>query len=253
MRYFIQFSYDGSNYHGWQVQPNASSVQAELNRCLSMLLREDIYSVGAGRTDTGVSAKMMFAHFDIEKDVDVVQLAYKLNRVLPPDIAVQCVKKVDARAHTRFDAKSRTYHYFVYTQKSPFNRHYAARFAFPLDFDLMNEAAQLLLEENDFTSFSKLHTDTKTNICHITQAQWEKIGEDEWRFEITADRFLRNMVRSIVGTLIDVGRGKISLERFKEIIKEKNRCAASESVPGNALFLVDIVYPESIWPKNEKA
>ncbi len=243
MRYFIQFSYDGRNYHGWQVQPNAHSVQAEINHALSTILREEILTTGAGRTDAGVSAKMMWAHFDCAGEIDSVQLSYKLNRFLPEDIAIQRIVLVADNAHARFDATARTYHYFIYQQKNPFYRDFAARFTSPLDFKLMNKAASLLLNVVDFTSFSKVNTDTKTNNCRVQKALWEQVGEDLWRFEITADRFLRNMVRAIVGTLIEVGRGRMTLTQFEEVIARKDRCAAADSVPGNALFLVDIQYP----------
>ncbi len=243
MRYFIQFSYDGRNYHGWQVQPNAHSVQAEINHALSTILRQEIITTGAGRTDAGVSAKMMWAHFDYTCEIDGVQLSYKLNRFLPEDIAIQRIVLVADDAHARFDATARTYHYFIYQDKNPFYRDFATRFNGPIDFDLMNKAASLLLNVIDFTSFSKVHTDTKTNNCRVQIAEWKQVDEDLWRFEITADRFLRNMVRAIVGTLIEVGRGRMTLSQFEEVIARKDRCAAADSVPGNALFLVDIQYP----------
>lgn len=247
MRYFIYLSYDGTAYHGWQIQPNAASVQAELNSALSLLLREEVLTTGAGRTDTGVHARMMVAHFDTSAEIGnggdgLADLCHKLNRILPPDISVEQIKPVPSDAHARFDAVARTYHYYIYQKKNPFRLHYAARFAFPLDFRKMNQAAEMLLSVRDFTSFSKVHTDTKTNDCNVSRAVWEEVEPGLWRFEITADRFLRNMVRAIVGTLIDVGRGKISLQQFGEIISQKDRQAASDSVPANALFLVDIAY-----------
>lgn len=247
MRYFIFLSYDGSRYHGWQIQPNATSVQEKINQSLSTLLRTEVLTIGAGRTDAGVHAHMMVAHFDISYAIDCAWLKVKLNRILPPDISVNSVRQVIADAHARFSALTRTYHYYIYRYKSPFLRHYAAQISYPLNFDLMNEAAIVLTKEHDFTSFSKLHTNTKTNICHVSQAKWYQVNDNFWRFEITADRFLRNMVRSIVGTLIEVGRGKISLEEFKKIIALKNRCAAGDSMPGNALSLVNIVYDEHIY------
>lgn len=247
MRYFIFLSYDGSRYHGWQVQPNATSVQEELNRCVSTLLRTTVSTLGAGRTDAGVHAQLMVAHFDVQQEVDCAWLTDKLNRILPPDIAVSNVRRVLPEANARFDAKARTYHYFVYTQKNPFLRQYATRITYPLDFNKMNEAAKVLLQVNDFTSFSKLHTDTKTNICRVTHAKWTEPETGLWRFEITADRFLRNMVRAIVGTLIEVGRGRISVDDFRRIIERKDRCAAGDSMPGNALALVNIVYDENIF------
>lgn len=248
MRYFIQFSYDGTAYHGWQVQPNAISVQQRLNEALSLLLRQNIETTGAGRTDTGVHAAMMVAHFDFQPQDEKVMpklsaLADKLNRILPPDIAVQEVRPVADDAHARFDAVSRTYHYRVYTGKAPFLRHYALRLHFMPDYEAMNRAAKVLLQTADFTSFSKLHTDAKTNICRVTQARWVQESPICWRFEITADRFLRNMVRAVVGTLLEVGRGKITEADFERIVAQKNRCSAGESVAGNALSLVEITYP----------
>lgn len=247
MRYFVYFAYDGTNYHGWQIQPNAVSVQEELNKALSLLLRSNIETIGAGRTDTGVHAATMVAHFDYSVIENPQKLVDKLCRVLPCDISVSDIRRVTDDANSRFDALSRTYHYNVYFKKNPFLRHYAVRLFYQPDFDLMNEAAHRLLSVSDFTSFSKLGTDVKTNICHVTHAEWVQVNKEVWRFEITANRFLRNMVRAIVGTLLDVGRHKISLSDFNEIIEKKNRCAAGESVPGNALSLVDISYPQNIF------
>ncbi len=248
MRYFVYLSYDGTNYHGWQVQPNAVSVQQKMNECLATLLRGRCSEVtGAGRTDAGVHAHMMVAHFDTPEPLDGRWLAEKLNRILPHDIAVSSVRPVGDDAHARFSAKSRTYHYWIYTQKNPFARHYATRITYPLDFEAMNKAAEHLLTVQDFTSFSKLHTDTKTNICHVSRAVWEKTADDVWQFEITADRFLRNMVRAVVGTLIEVGRGRLSFEQFCDVIERKDRCAAGDSMPGNALSLVDITYDDDIF------
>ncbi len=246
MRYFVFFSYDGTAYHGWQIQPNADSVQEQLNRALTTLLRTSIETVGAGRTDTGVHAESMAAHFDAE-ELDTAWLAEKLNRLLPQDIAVQKVRAVKPEAHARFDAKARTYHYHVYAKKNPFFRHYATRLHFTPNYAEMNTAAELLLETKDFTSFSKLHTDVKTNFCRVSRARWVQMEDDHWRFEITADRFLRNMVRAVVGTLLEVGRGRMTLQQFADVIAQKNRCAAGDSVPGNALRLVDVVYPEEIF------
>jgi len=246
MRYFIYLAYDGTNYHGWQIQPNGNSVQETLQEGLSTLLRVPVEVVGAGRTDAGVHARLMVAHFDAS-ELDCAQLTYKLNKILPPDISVYRVVPVKSDAHARFDATSRTYHYFVHLQKSPFLRHYSARFFGQLDFARMNEAAGVLMEYTDFTSFSKVNTDAKTNNCTITKAVWEELEPGVWRFTITANRFLRNMVRAIVGTLIEVGRGKMSIDGFRHVIEQKNRCSAGESVPGNALFLTDIQYPESCF------
>lgn len=242
MRYFITLSYDGTNYHGWQVQPGADSVQARLNDALSKLLGGGVECVGAGRTDAGVHASMMVAHFDTERAVDCEQLAFRLNRIVPRDIAVQKVERVADAMHARFSATSRTYHYYVYTRKNPYRRHYATQLHFMPDYEAMNDAARVLLETKDFTSFSKVNNDQKTNICNVTHARWEQVDGDLWRFEITANRFLRNMVRAVVGTLLEVGRGRMTLEQFREVISAQNRCSAGESVPGNALFLVDIRY-----------
>ena len=245
MRYFIYLSYDGARYHGWQIQPNGSSVQEVLGKALSTLLHESIEVTGAGRTDAGVNASLMVAHFDTEHTADN-QLAYRLNKFLPQDIAIHKIVPVKPEAHARFSATSRTYHYYVITAKSPFEP-YAYRFPQPLDFDKMNEAAKALFDYIDFTSFSKLHTDVKTNNCRIMAAQWEQVSPIKWKFTITADRFLRNMVRAIVGTLLDVGRGVLTLEQFREIIEKKDRCSAGMSVPGNALFLADVTYPDDIF------
>lgn len=243
MRYFITLSYDGTRYHGWQIQPNGISVQETLQKALSTLLRQAIEVVGAGRTDAGVHAKMMVAHFDINSQLlDCAQLVYKLNKILPPDIAVQKVEPVEDDLHARFSATSRTYHYFIHLRKSPFLKAYSWYVYGNLDFERMNEAARTLLEYRDFTSFSKVNTDTKTNDCTVTKAVWEELSPGEWRFTVTANRFLRNMVRAIVGTLVEVGRGKMTVEQFRKVIEQKNRCSAGESVPGNALFLVDIRY-----------
>lgn len=242
MRYFITFSYDGTRYHGWQVQPNADTVQARLNDALSKLLPIPTECVGAGRTDAGVHASKMVAHFDTEQQLDVEQFAFRLNRILPTDIAVEEVKCVCDDLHARFSAIRRTYHYFVYTKKNPYRRHYAHRLTFVPNYTLMNEAAGYLLEVEDFTSFSKLNNDQKTNICDVQQAKWVQIEGDYWRFEISANRFLRNMVRAVVGTLLEVGRGRMSLEDFRNVIAAKDRCSAGESVAANALFLVDVQY-----------
>lgn len=244
MRYFINLSYDGKNYHGWQIQPGAITVQEVLNKSLTTLLRDQIEVVGAGRTDAGVNASMMIAHFDGNDSKvleDLVQLKYRLNKLLPPDIAIHDIYPVSDDAHARFSAKSRTYHYYVTTEKSPFEP-YTYRYPQKLDFQKMNEACKVLFEYIDFTSFSKLHTDVKTNNCIIMEAKWEQISPIKWQFTITADRFLRNMVRAIVGTLIDVGRGAISIDDFRKIIEKKDRCSAGTSVPGNALFLANVKY-----------
>jgi tRNA pseudouridine38-40 synthase len=246
-RYFIEISYKGTAYHGWQVQPNALSVQEVLNNCLSKLLSVEIYVIGAGRTDTGVHAKQLFAHFDLDDlIVDVPSFIGRLNAFLPKDIAVISLRKVQLDAHARFDATSRTYHYLVIQQKNPFNEEGAYQFHKKLDVAKMNEAARCLFNFNDFSSFSKSDTQTKTNNCNIMQAQWEK-EKELLVFTIQADRFLRNMVRAIVGTLIDVGIGKISQQDFVNIILSKNRSNAGASVPSKGLYLVQVDYPKNIW------
>lgn len=243
-RYFIYLAYEGTSYHGWQVQPNGVSVQECLQKALSTLLRVETEVVGAGRTDAGVHAKLMVAHFDSEKeDLNLALLTDKLNRLLPPDISIYNVCKVHPEAHARFDALSRTYKYYITSVKSPFNRHLKWRMHGSLNYELMNEAAKILFEYTDFTSFSKLHTDVKTNNCKIMQAEWIQEDETTWMFTVKADRFLRNMVRAIVGTLVEVGRGKMSIDEFRKVIEQKDRCKAGASVPGHALFLVDIEYP----------
>ncbi|MCD8296516.1 MAG: tRNA pseudouridine(38-40) synthase TruA [Prevotella sp.] len=241
-RYFIYMKYDGTGYHGWQVQPNSVTVQEELQKVLSVLLREDVQVAGAGRTDTGVHARMMVSHFDTTQKVDNAQLAYKLNRMLPKDISVDKVVPVDNDKHARFSALSRTYHYYVHLHKDPFLRAYSYELPYIIDFTKMNEAAELLLRYNDFSSFCKSNSDAKTMLCNVTVARWVRDSENAWHFEITANRFLRNMVRAIVGTLLDVGRGRIDIDTFKKIVVGGNRSDAGESVPGNALFLENIEY-----------
>lgn len=248
MRYFINLSYDGAAYHGWQVQPDDVTVQQRLNEALATLLRTPVETVGAGRTDAGVNASCMVAHFDCDAlPYPPEQLAYKLNRILPPDIAIHGIRPVKDDAHARFSALARTYHYYIYTEKSPFRRRYAMRLPFAVDYEKMNRAAEILLKTEDFTSFSKLHTDTKTNICQVTAARWEETEPGLWRFTITADRFLRNMVRAVVGTLLDVGRGKITEDDLRRIINAHDRCSAGDSVMGEALFLADVRYPDDIY------
>ena len=248
MRLFIYLSYDGARYHGWQRQPNGLSVQQVLEEALSTILRQPIEVVGAGRTDAGVNASMMVAHMDVPLCSDTVAAQKdRLNRLLPPDIAVQRIVPVRDDAHARFSATSRTYHYYITFDKSPFLRHYAWRCPFPLDIDRMNEAASHLFDYTDFTSFSKLHTDVKTNNCRIMKAEWLQQADGTWMFEVQADRFLRNMVRAIVGTLVDVGRGRMTVQEFCDIIERKDRCAAGQSMPGNALFLADICYNDNIF------
>lgn len=250
-RYFIYLAYDGSCYHGWQIQPNGISVQECLMKALSTFLQREVEVVGAGRTDAGVHASLMVAHFDSDVPLNTDSVADKLNRLLPPDISVYRVRRVRPDAHARFDAVARTYKYYVTTAKSPFNRQYRWRIHRPLDYERMNEAARVLLEYSDFTSFSKLHTDVKTNICRVTHAEWMRVEDSVWVFTIRADRFLRNMVRAIVGTLIEVGSGKLSVDGFRQIIEQQDRCKAGTSAPGQALFLVDVEYPEALFDVDE--
>ncbi len=246
----MRLAYCGANYHGWQVQPHDVSVQQILERAMSMLLRHDVAVTGAGRTDAGVNAAMMVAHFDTScRIADCDRMVHSLNGVLPRDIAVYSVFPVDDDAHARFDATSRTYKYFAHTAKSPFLDAMSWRCRPDLDFDLMNEAAAHLMRYTDFTSFSKLHTDVATNNCRVTHARWTQEnclpmgGGTQWVFTITADRFLRNMVRAIVGTLTLVGGHKISVDDFCRIIESKDRCKAGTSMPGHALYLWHITYP----------
>ena len=242
-RYFVTLSYDGTRYHGWQIQPNGVSVQERLQEALSTLLREPIAVTGAGRTDAGVHARMMVAHFDWKGDaIDGQQLAYKLNRLLPYDIAVSKVEMVSEDMHARFSATSRMYRYYFHTTKDPFQRAYSCEIHYPLDFAKMNDAARILMTYEDFGAFCKSGADVKTTLCQVTKAEWVQTSPTTWYFEIRANRFLRNMVRAVVGTLIEVGRGRLSLDDFKKVIEGKQRSDAGESMPGNALFLEDIVY-----------
>jgi tRNA pseudouridine38-40 synthase len=247
-RYFAYFAYNGKNYCGWQIQPNGITVQEQIEKNLSTLLRTPTVITGAGRTDAGVHATMMTAHFDYGGEQwNVSLLQEKLNRILPADIVAQKIVPVKADAHARFDACSRTYKYFITNKKNPFRCDRLYKIAYPLDYDRMNELAQLLFEYTDFTSFSKLHTDVKTNNCRIMKAEWTKEDSDIYVFTIQADRFLRNMVRAIVGTLIESDRKKLTVNEFRNIIESKNRGKAGFSVPAHALFLVDIEYPQDIF------
>ena len=244
MRYFIHLAYRGAKFHGWQSQPNAISVQSVIEEALTKVMREPIKIVGAGRTDAGVNAHSMVAHFDASQPIANVEgLVRGLNSLIGQDIAIYSITPVHDDAHARFDATARTYHYYAHSSKSPFCYELSWQAPASLDYEKMNEAAKILLEIDDFTSFAKLHADNKTNICRVTEARWESLGDGRWVFIITADRFLRNMVRAVVGTLVDVGRGKISIDDFRRIIDEKNRCSAGTSMPGHALFLWDVKYP----------
>ncbi len=240
-------AYNGANYCGWQVQPNGIAVQEVIEKALFTLLRTDIPIVGAGRTDAGVHARQMIAHFDADLDNTEV-LTDRLNRILPKDIAIYKIVRVTDEAHARFDASSRLYHYYVTTKKDPFDYPYKYRVHGQIDIEMMNKCAQILFEYEDFTSFSKLHTDVKTNNCTIMQAGWEQV-EDDYIFTIKANRFLRNMVRAIVGTLLEAGRGKLDEAGMRRIIEAKDRGVAGLSVPGSALFLDEVEYPDSIFLK----
>lgn len=250
MRYFMRLAYCGAGYLGWQIQPQGLTVQGALQQALSRLLRQPVTVTGAGRTDTDVNARMMIAHFDADGELPP-DLTYRLNAMVGKGIAVQEIWPVADDAHARFDAKERTYRYFASMGKTPFGWPLTWLVVNDLDFDAMNRGAECLIGRQDFTSFSKLHTQVKTNICDVRRARWVRVDDTPtplgsegnlWYFEITADRFLRNMVRAVVGTLVDVGRGKIPPEAVREIIEKKDRCSAGTSMPGHALYLWDIRY-----------
>ena len=241
MRYFIKLAYNGTHYHGWQYQPNASSVQETMNKAVSTLLNTEINLMGAGRTDTGVHAKEMYAHFDFDKVFEVANLVHKLNSFLPKDITVYDIIPVLNEAHTRFDALKRTYEYHINTFKDPFLQEQSWYFHQSLDVNLMNEAAQLLFNHTDFQCFSKVNTDVNTFDCTIFEAHWKQ-ENDKLIFTISANRFLRNMVRAIVGTLVNIGLHKSTLTDFENIIKSKNRDKAGFSVPAHGLYLTKIEY-----------
>ena len=241
LRYFIKLAYNGTRYHGWQYQPNAASVQETMNNAFSVLLNTTINLMGAGRTDTGVHAKEMYAHFDFETPIDVSSLVHKLNSYLPKDIVIYTIIPVHNQAHSRFDATKRTYEYHVNTFKDAFAQEHSWYFHQPLDMNLMNDAAQILFKHNDFQCFSKVNTDVNTFDCTIFEAYW-KNENDTLIFIISANRFLRNMVRAIVGTLVNVGLHKITLEDFSAIIESKNRDKAGFSVPAHGLYLTKIEY-----------
>ncbi len=245
MRYFIELAYNGTAYHGWQSQPNALTVQQLIEEAMSLLLKSDISIVGAGRTDTGVHARQMFAHFDHDDKLDTSELVYKLNSILPRDIAIKRIFITGDDAHARFGARSRTYQYLITTVKDPFANDLKYCFKPTLNLHSMNEAANILLGSHNFKCFSRAHSDVKTYTCEVTNAVWTKTG-DQLKFEISADRFLRNMVRAVVGTLIDVGQGKISLEQFQSILESQDRSEAGASAPAQGLYLTKIEYPKSI-------
>lgn len=247
MRYFLKLAYDGADFHGWQYQPNAISVQQTIEEALATMMRRPVPIVGAGRTDTGVNARVMYAHFDLDTPIaDIRRAIISLNRLCGASIAIQDIIPVHDDAHARFDATEREYRYFVTFEKSPFLRASSWHTPTHLDTEAMNEAAKILLSTSDFTSFAKLHTDVKTNICDVREARWDvwhnDFGVPGIVFTIRADRFLRNMVRAVVGTLVDVGRGKISIEQFRKIIDCKDRCSAGTSMPPQALFLWNVKY-----------
>lgn len=247
MRYFIHLAYNGSVFYGWQIQPNHPSVQETLERCLSLLLHEErIPITGCGRTDTGVHASSYYAHFDCNRNLDKGQLdelVRNINNFLPKEIVIFAIFPVNPDAHVRFDAQNRTYTYYITTKKNPFDLEFSYHYFRHLNVDLMNEASALLLKNSDFTSFSKVNTQVNNFICDVKKAVWTKNGNSVV-FTITANRFLRNMVRAIVGTLLEVGVGKISVADFQSIIDKKDRCSAKTSAPANALFLTDVRY---IW------
>lgn len=253
MRYFVSFSYDGRGFHGWQRQPNGVSVQQVMEEAFSLILSEPVELTAAGRTDAGVHARLMVAHFDLTSRPrlttdELARLTARLNSYLDRRIAIRSITPVRNEAHARFDATSRTYHYHVVDHKDPFSVGMAVRVQKGLDFELMNTAASLLLKTDDFASFCKLHTDVKTTLCRVTQAEWQKTDDDgHYVFVITADRFLRNMVRAVVGTLLEVGRHKMKVEQFADVLSRKHRTAAGESAPSDGLFLVDITYPKEIY------
>jgi tRNA pseudouridine38-40 synthase len=248
-RYFIELAYKGTHFHGWQIQPNAVSVQECLEKALSTITRETIAVTGAGRTDTGVHSSYFVAHFDSEKLLlDHPDFTHKLNSFLNKDIVIFGISKVNAEAHARFDAISRTYQYHLTLRKDPFSLETSWYFFHQLHLETMNEASRILFEYTDFTSFSKLHTDVKTNNCKIYLAEWTQEGTDII-FTVKADRFLRNMVRALVGTILEVGIGKINLAEFRKVIVMKDRGAAGLSVPAHGLFLTNVEYPETIFKR----
>lgn len=244
-RYFIHLAYNGTAYCGWQTQPQLPTVQLTIEQALATLLRHTTPVVGCGRTDTGVHAADFYAHFDstaIEGQKEIKDLVFKLNNILPPDIAVFDIFPVADNAHARFDATARTYQYHVSERRLPFRQGQYCRIYFRPDVEMMNRAAKVLMEYDDFTSFAKLHTQVKTNICYLTHAEWTPEA-DGLVFTIQSNRFLRNMVRSVTGTLLDVGRGKLTIDGLREIIEKKDRCAAGVSMPACGLFLTKVEYP----------
>lgn len=246
MRYFLEIAYDGTRFHGWQIQPNAVTVQEVLDDSLSKILRETINTTGSGRTDTGVHASQQFVHFESVQQLDPQHIVYRLNRILPDDISAYNLYLVPAEAHARYDAFARTYHYHITLRKDPFKRYYAWYHSKPLDVKLMNEAATILLKYEDFTTFSKVKGDTKHYRCNMYEAYWQQQG-DELVFTIRANRFLRGMVRLIVGALTDVGRGKLTVADFENIIASQDRSQASGAAPSEGLYLAKVEYPDHLF------
>ena len=242
MRYFIELQYDGKAYCGWQRQPEQSTIQGTIEEALTTLLRQPIEIVGAGRTDTGVNASFYTAHFDTTETIDEGHIAHKLNAILPHDIAIKRIYRVADDLHARFDAIEREYTYFIVPVKSPVRRFSAWICYFSLDVEKMNEAASYLLEVDDFTTFAKLNSNNKTNICHVSHAEWNTEEDGTLRFTIRADRFLRNMVRSIVGTLVDVGRGRYTVDDFRRIVDSRDLSQASSGAQPQGLFLSNVKY-----------
>ena len=250
MRYFLRFAYDGTAFHGSQRQPNGVTVQETMEQALALIFREEVQLTFAGRTDAGVHAKEMYAHFDIgdeEMRREGERLVFRLNGILPDSIAIFDIYPVNENAHARFDAVRRTYEYHIIDHKDPFLCKQATRVRPGLDFAAMNESAKLLIGKQDFASFCRTNTDVKTTICDLKQAEWKELDNGHAVFTISADRFLRNMVRAVVGTLFEIGRGKMTKEQFAEVITQHNRCAAGDSAPAEGLFLTHIEYPEEIF------
>lgn len=250
MRYFIRFAYDGTNFHGSQFQPNGVTVQETMEQALALIFRESVPLTFAGRTDAGVHAREMYAHFDLPLGVDtsiIHNLAFRLNGILPDTIAIYDILPVIDEAHARFSATRRTYEYHVIDHKDPFLLPYVTRLRTPLNYAAMNEAALYLIGRQDFASFCRTHTDVKTTICNLTQAQWREVGDGHAIFTIAADRFLRNMVRAVVGTLFLVGQGKMNKEQFAQVINQHQRSAAGDSAPAQGLYLTRIDYPKELF------
>jgi len=247
LRYFIELSYKGTNYHGWQVQPNAISIQELLNKALTTIFRTKINVVGAGRTDTGVHAEQLFAHVDFKNEIDIKDAVYKLNSLLPNDIVVKNIMRTTETVHARFDAASRSYEYRIFLGRNPFliDTIWQLNNA-KLNIIKMNEASEILKNHTNFKCFSRTNSNVKTYNCDVRRAEWIQTNE-MLVFYITADRFLRNMVRAIVGTLIDVGKEKLTLDDFKQIIESRNRCNAGTSAPAKGLFLTQVTYPKTIF------